>query len=104
MQAIKISLNDININVNVDGLVGLTERMVCSLNIKVCKDWAGTGSRYKRGDYTAFDQWPGMQYTPELLISYVLPNHPIAAAVLQKAVIYLKEWTGDPLSGRIPVW
>lgn len=92
----KISLNDININVNVDGLVGLTERMVCSLNIKVCKDGQELAVDTKEVIILPFDQWPGMQYTPELLISYVLPNHPIAAAVLQKAVIYLKEWTGDP--------
>lgn len=60
----------------------------------------------------AFDQWPGLQYTPELLAARSMPNHPVVANVLQLTAKHLEKWTGDPsLAGyqfddpnRVKIW
>lgn len=44
----------------------------------------------------AFDQWPGLQYTPELLAAFVMPNHPVVTSLIQLAAKYLGKWTGNP--------
>lgn len=44
----------------------------------------------------AFDEWPGLQYTPELLTAFSMPNHPVVLSLLQLASRYLERWTGDP--------
>lgn len=44
----------------------------------------------------AFDEWPGLKYTPELLAAFSLPNHPVVTSLIQLASKYLEKWTGDP--------
>ena len=64
-------------------------------------DAAGTEKRLlasETADITvlAFDQWPGLQYTPELLAAFVMPNHPAVTSLIQLAAGYLGKWTKDP--------
>lgn len=44
----------------------------------------------------AFDQWHGIGYYPELLVSFITPNHPKIAEILAASTEYLSKWTGDP--------
>ncbi len=44
----------------------------------------------------AFDQWHGIVYYPELLTSFITPNHPKIAEIIAKSTEYLGEWTKDP--------
>ncbi|MCR5210097.1 MAG: DUF4011 domain-containing protein [Lachnospiraceae bacterium] len=41
-------------------------------------------------------QWTGTGIMPELLASFVMPNIPQVAEVLNEAVVYLKKWNADP--------
>ena len=43
----------------------------------------------------AFDQWTGISVRPELLASFVVPNHPLISSVIVKASQYMEKWTGS---------
>ena len=77
-------------------LASLTERIQCSLRISVSHGEEELVSETKETTALAFDQWPGLQYTPELLAAFSMPNHPVVASLLQLASQYLEKWTGDP--------
>lgn len=89
-------LKNLKIRVNADYLVSLTERITCNLKIKVCKDEIELASETKELAVLAFDQWPGLRYTPELLVAFAMPNHPVVSSMLQLSAKYLDKWTNDP--------
>ena len=43
----------------------------------------------------AFDQWHGIGLYPELLASFVTPNHPALGRIIARATEFLGQWTGD---------
>ena len=43
----------------------------------------------------AYDQWTGSGVRPELLASFVTPNHPMLSNVVVNASKYLEKWTGS---------
>ena len=47
-------------------------------------------------DLLAFDQWNGIGMLPEILASFVTPNHPEISKVIQIASKILQSWTGNP--------
>ena len=42
-----------------------------------------------------FDQWTGTSVRPELLASFVVPNHPLISSVIVKASQFMEKWTGS---------
>lgn len=47
-------------------------------------------------DLLPYDQWNGIGSLPEVLASFVTPNHPEIPKVLQAASKILESWTGNP--------
>ncbi|EKU89143.1 DUF3320 domain-containing protein [Bacteroides oleiciplenus] len=43
----------------------------------------------------AYDQWTGASIMPELLVTFVTPNHPILSRISVKASQFLEKWTGS---------
>lgn len=43
----------------------------------------------------AYDQWTGSNIMPELLATFVTPNHPILSRISVKASQFLENWTGN---------
>jgi hypothetical protein len=43
-----------------------------------------------------YDFWEGVNESPELLASFVVPNHPAIRPILQRASEILGAWTGSP--------
>lgn len=43
----------------------------------------------------AYDQWTGANIMPELLATFVTPNHPILSRISVKASQFLENWTGN---------
>ncbi|WP_294607171.1 DUF3320 domain-containing protein [uncultured Bacteroides sp.] len=43
----------------------------------------------------AYDQWTGVGIMPELLVTFVTPNHPILSRISVKASQFLEKWTGN---------
>ena len=85
-----------NITVNAAYLASLTERNMSRLTVCIRKEGAELASAAINITALAFDEWPGLQYTPELLVAFVMPNHPVVTSMLQLAANYLNQWTEDP--------
>lgn len=47
-------------------------------------------------DVLAYDQWNGIGTLPEMLSSFVTPNHPEISKVIKVASKILENWTGNP--------
>jgi very-short-patch-repair endonuclease len=77
-----------------------TERVAGALQVEVAQGERSLACHHQRLDVLAYDEWSGSQAPPEMLASFVTPNHPAVEAVLADAAALLGEWTGDTsLSG-----
>lgn len=92
----ELHLKDINININGDYLASLTERVTCSLRFVVYIEDNEAASAINEVVALAFDQWPGLKYTPEILAAFSMPNHPVIINLIKIASQYLEKWTGNP--------
>ena len=91
-----IYINRIKLNIDVNKLINLTERQTTIITVKLI-DSSNTSiaSELIDVDVLAYDQWLGSTLYPELLASYVTPNHPYIARIISNASEYLKQWTGN---------
>ena len=92
----ELHFRNLDVQVNADYLVSLTERCTCQLTVGIYSGESLLVSESTNLTALAFDQWPGLQYTPELLAAFAMPNHPVVTSMLQLAARYLEKWTGDP--------
>ncbi len=92
----EIFFRDLDISINADYLASLTEKNRCRLVICVQRGEEILVSETKDIVVLAFDQWPGLLYSPELLTAFSMPNHPVVLNLLQLAAQYLQKWTEDP--------
>lgn len=92
----ELHFKNLNVTINAGYLASLTERSTCQLTVSVCFGEVQLISETVNITALAFDQWPGLQYTPELLAAFAMPNHPVVASMLQLAAKYLDKWTQDP--------
>ncbi len=91
-----VRLKKLQVSVNAGYLASLTERTLCPFTVEVYSGVELLISRTVMLTALAFDQWPGLQYTPELLAAFSMPNHPVVISLIQLASKYLEKWTGDP--------
>lgn len=89
-------LKGLKVRVNGDYLASLTERITCLIKVAVCFEDEVLISDEKEIVALAFDQWPGLKYTPEILAAFSMPNHPVVTSLIQLASQYLEKWTKDP--------
>ena len=91
----RLEVKDIHIAPDVSKLVTLTERVDTFFYLNV---WI-EGEEAMRKEYPislmAYDQWPGASVVPELLASFVTPNHPILSRISVNASKFMQKWTGD---------
>lgn len=92
----ELHFKNLNIGINAEYLASLTERSTCKLKIDIYLEDEVVVSSTKNITALAFNQWPGLQYTPELLAAFAMPNHPVVASLLQLASKYLDKWTQEP--------
>ena len=76
-------------------LAGLTERVGGILEIRLKAGEETLAERFVETDILAFDQWHGSGIYPELLASFVTPNHPQIPRIVARATEFLGLWTGD---------
>ena len=86
----------IKLNLNGNELASLTERITFPITIEVTAGSAVLGRVTKQVTALAFDQWPGLAYTPELLAAFIMPNHPVVSSLLQLSSKYLEKWELSP--------
>lgn len=92
----ELHFKNLHVIVNAEYLASLTERSTCQVTVAIYYEENQLISETINIIALAFDQWPGLQYTPELLAAFVMPNHPVVTSMIQLAAKYLEKWTGDP--------
>lgn len=92
----EIHLKNLDVPIHAGYLASLTERSSCQMTVGIYFEENLLVSETVNITALAFDQWPGLQYTPELLVSFAMPNHPVVTSMIQLAAQYLEKWTGDP--------
>ncbi len=91
----EIKLNDVDLKINGDYLATLTEKINCNLKITVEVDGEILVSRYEELTILSFDEWAGMGVYPEILASFVTPNHPIMNQLKHEVAKILGSWNVD---------
>lgn len=77
-------------------LAGLTEKVTGLLQVSLLQDGQPLDTEYLELTALAYDEWPGMNLSPELLASFVTPNHPEVTKIVARAADQLGQWTQDP--------
>ena len=91
-----IHFNELEVQIDAQYLSALTEKDICQLTISVKQADETLVSDTMKLTALAFDEWPGVLVNPELLASFVMPNHPVVNSMIQLASQYLDKWTKDP--------
>lgn len=92
----ELHFKNLKVLVNAGYLASLTERNTCQMTVGIYCEEKLLISETMNITALAFDQWPGLQYTPELLAAFAMPNHPVVTSMIRLAAKYLEKWTGDP--------
>ena len=94
-QGQNIQIVSLEISPEVERLIELTEGIDTTFNLIIS---TGGEVLYQQAypiQLMAYDQWPGASIMPELLASFVTPNHPLLSRVSVNASRFLEEWTGN---------
>lgn len=89
-------LKDIQLTLDTQGLAGLTEKIAGLLTVSLTSEGVLLCEETAELTVLAFDEWPGYILYPELLASFVTPNHPEIIKLNAAAAKILEKWTGDP--------
>lgn len=90
-----LRLQEVKLFANVNYIVSLTEQQVGILHMELCTGERCVAAQDIEITCLAFDEWHGDTYYPELLASFVTPNHPEVERIKSVAQDFLLEWTGD---------
>lgn len=91
-----LRLTGVHLVLNAEYLAGLTEKQTALLHVSLAGEDTILCSEDVEVTVLAFDEWHGYTVYPELLASFVTPNHPEVTKLTAKAASFLGEWTGDP--------
>lgn len=94
-QGQRIQLNNLKIEPELDALVNSTERIQTKFSVSVSVDDEKVLQEEYDISLLPFDQWPGNNVMPQLLASFVTPNHPLLSRVNSKASQFMEKWTGS---------
>ncbi len=87
-------IKTIDLKLDADYLASTTERLEGEIRVTLMGD-TPLATATQTVTVLAFDQWSGQPNHPELLASFVTPNHPALAPVISRAATFLHQWTGD---------
>lgn len=90
------TLHGLDVKANAMFLAPLTERIQGTITIRL-SDASGVLAEYKsEATALAYDEWHGTAFFPELITSFITPNHPEISKLTARAAFFLGQWTGDP--------
>lgn len=90
-----IQISNLEISPESEKLIELTEGIDTSFNLTISISDEVAHQQTFPIKLMAFDQWAGAGIMPELLATFVTPNHPILSRVSVKASQFLEKWTGS---------
>ena len=85
-----------NLKLSASFLSELTEKLSGDLILSIYSKDDVIFTEHYNVDVLAYDQWSGIRTLPEILASFVTPNHPEISKVIQTASKILDKWTGNP--------
>ena len=91
-----LEINSILLKVSPKYLVDLTERISGNIILEISIEDEMVYSQSYPIDLLAYDQWNGIAILPELLSTFVTPNHPHLPKIIKRASEILQGWTGSP--------
>ncbi len=91
-----VSFRNPPLTANGEFLAGLTERIRGVLYVSLMDGSDILAKETRELTALAFDEWHGTAFFPELLATFVTPNHPEVAKLCATAAELLGKWTGDP--------
>ena len=92
----ELDIKDLRLSLNAEYMASLVERETGVLRFCLRKGETVYADEMLEMTSLAFDEWHGSSYYPELLASFVTPNHPEVIKIVARAAEHLGEWTGDP--------
>ncbi|MGN0187360.1 MAG: DUF4011 domain-containing protein [Paludibacteraceae bacterium] len=91
----RVRLQEIALQVNIQKLLALTERVVSTITVHIhCGEQSLKTQSYPI-TFLAYNQWHGIESYPQLLTSFITPNHPYIAAVVKRAASHLQRLSGS---------
>ena len=90
----KTILDNVRVLPSATFLANLTEQIQGTMHLTCGRDGAVLADERYPVTLLPYDFWEGVNRDPELLASFVLPNHPAIRPVLQRAGDILCRWTG----------
>ncbi|MEP6467376.1 MAG: DUF4011 domain-containing protein, partial [Parafilimonas sp.] len=91
-----VELTSINFKLSAKYLAELTERVSGNITLTISTDNQQIFNENYTIDLLAYDQWNGITMLPELLCTFVTPNHPKLPKLILRASEILGNWTGNP--------
>jgi len=112
----RLVISDLDLSLSLSYLANLTEPLKGTISIQVtaakgdtkgdAKETVASGparetvaSEVKEVRLLPYDHWEGVSHMPELLASYILPNHPTVKDIVSSASETLKKTSSDPSVG-----
>lgn len=87
-----LTLKDANIVFSGDYLPSMTERVVGQLSATLVSGEDDVCTVVEQIDILTFDEWPGTAIYPEIIASFVTPNHPAIRPIIKRASEILEKW------------
>lgn len=91
-----VRVEGFKLNLSTGFFVQLTEKMAGTFLMEITADGETIYKNPYPVDILAFDQWGGVNVLPEMLSSFITPNHPAIIPVIQRAAVIMEKWTGNP--------
>ena len=89
-------ISPVELTISAEYLFSITEKTAAVVSISVEKDSQVIASASGSTELMPANHWMGVNYVPEMISAFVLPNHPMVGQVVGKAAAYLQKWTGSP--------
>ena len=90
-----VQINSLEISPESGKLIELTEGIDTHFNLTITISDEIAHQQTFPIKLMAYDQWTGASIMPELLVTFVTPNHPILSRISVKASQFLEKWTGS---------
>lgn len=91
----RIRIQDINLHVNTSKILSLTEKIASSVCLRIKNDGETLKEETFPISFMAYNQWHGTDSYPQLLSSFITPNHPCIAPIVKRASAQMLRLTGN---------
>jgi hypothetical protein len=85
----RIRIQDIKLQIKIDSLLSLTEKVTSNLTLKIRTSEKTLKEQVFPISFMAYNQWNGIDCYPQLLTSFITPNHPCIASIVKRASQHL---------------